>query len=104
MHSGDIGCVDACGRIYITGRKKELLIGSGGENIAPVPIEEHIKELSKSSKTGVKLISNCLMIGNNRKYNTMLVCLNQYADKNKDPMEQTPLAFTKEVLEVVFFF
>lgn len=31
------------GMIKITGRYKELIIGEGGENIAPVPIEEKIQ-------------------------------------------------------------
>lgn len=38
LHSGDKGCRDARGMFRVTGRYKELLIGAGGENIAPVPI------------------------------------------------------------------
>ena len=43
LHSGDKGIVTQAGMVKITGRYKELIIGSGGENIAPVPIEDHIK-------------------------------------------------------------
>merc|ERR1740131_560184 len=42
VHSGDIGKVDEEGFFYVTGREKELLITSGGENIAPFPVEDAI--------------------------------------------------------------
>ena len=39
LHSGDKGCMDARGMLRITGRYKELIIGAGGENIAPVTLK-----------------------------------------------------------------
>ena len=43
--------------------------GKGGENVAPVPIEENVKaELPN-------LISNCMLIGDKKKYLTILVTL-----------------------------
>mmetsp|Transcript_9462 Transcript_9462/g.28636 ORF Transcript_9462/g.28636 Transcript_9462/m.28636 type:complete len:192 (+) Transcript_9462:1855-2430(+) len=54
--------------VKITGRYKELIIGSGGENIAPVPIEDNIKQLCPA-------ISNIVMIGDHRKFCTALVTL-----------------------------
>ena len=68
LHSGDKGCMSAGGMIRITGRFKELIIGAGGENIAPVPIEDNIKALCPA-------ISNVMMVGDKRKYNTCLVTL-----------------------------
>jgi len=44
LHSGDKGMVTTAGMCKITGRYKELIIGEGGENIAPVPIEDHVKK------------------------------------------------------------
>ncbi len=41
--TGDLVRMDADGFFFITGRAKEIIITSGGENIAPVPIEERIK-------------------------------------------------------------
>ena len=43
VHSGDKGKVNAEGFLQITGRIKELIITAGGENIAPVPVEDNFK-------------------------------------------------------------
>ena len=59
----------ACkGYLYITGRIKEILITRGGENIAPVPIEERMMDQ-------MKLLSYCMVLGDNQKYLTMFVTL-----------------------------
>jgi len=71
LHSGDKGAMDARGMFKITGRYKELIIGSGGENIAPVPIEDNIKKLSPA-------ISNVMMVGDKRKFNVALVTLKAF--------------------------
>lgn len=68
LHSGDKGCMDVRGMVKITGRYKELIIGAGGENIAPVPIENNVKKLCDG-------ISNIQMIGDKRKFNVALVTL-----------------------------
>merc|ERR1711871_1344897 len=65
---GDKGCVGEHGLFKITGRYKELIIGAGGENIAPVPIEDNVKLLHAG-------VSNFLMCGDKRKYNVALVTL-----------------------------
>ena len=43
LHSGDVGRVDSYGFLHITGRIKELIITAGGENVAPVPMEDAVK-------------------------------------------------------------
>jgi len=68
LHSGDKGVMGKNGMLKITGRYKELIIGSGGENIAPVPIEDNVKALCPA-------ISNIMMVGDKKKYNTALVTL-----------------------------
>lgn len=68
LHSGDKGVMGKNGMLKITGRYKELIIGSGGENIAPVPIENNVKALCPA-------ISNIMMVGDKKKYNTALVTL-----------------------------
>merc|ERR1719343_1597475 len=68
LHSGDKGCMDTNGMVRITGRYKELIIGAGGENIAPVPVEENLKLLCPA-------LSNVMMVGDQRKYNVAVVTL-----------------------------
>lgn len=68
LHSGDVGYFDEDGFLFITGRKKEILVTSGGKNIAPVPIEEKLKQ--------IPAISQAVVIGDNRHYLTALLTLN----------------------------
>merc|ERR1712226_13147 len=65
---GDKGCISKRGMVRITGRYKELIIGAGGENIAPVPIEDNMKKLCP-------FISNIMMYGDKRKFNVCLISL-----------------------------
>ncbi|MDJ0949288.1 MAG: AMP-binding protein [Alphaproteobacteria bacterium] len=39
LRTGDLGHIDADGYLYVTGRSKELIVLSGGENIAPDALE-----------------------------------------------------------------
>ena len=68
LHSGDIGKVDADGFWSVTGRMKELIVTAGGENIPPVLIESALKQLAPC-------ISNAVLIGDKRKYLTVLITL-----------------------------
>ncbi|GLH69154.1 AMP-dependent synthetase [Geothrix rubra] len=68
FHTGDIGHLDDQGRLYITDRKKELIVTSGGKKVAPQPIENQLK--------GDKYISQAVLIGDKRNYITALVVPN----------------------------
>jgi long-chain acyl-CoA synthetase len=71
LHSGDLGEFDAAGNLYITGRKKDIIVTAGGKNIAPKLLEGALK--------GHDLVSEAVVIGDRRKYLTALVTLDDEA-------------------------
>jgi long-chain acyl-CoA synthetase len=71
LYSGDLGQFDSDGFLTITGRKKEIIITSGGKNIAPKNIEAALKNLD--------LVSEAVVIGEQRRYLTALLTLEEGA-------------------------
>jgi long-chain acyl-CoA synthetase len=69
LHTGDLAEKDPRGLIRIRGRKKEVLKTSGGKMVAPLPIEEALKE--------APIISQVCMVGEGRKYLSALITLSE---------------------------
>jgi long-chain acyl-CoA synthetase len=67
MATGDLGRIDDAGYVWITGRKKDLIINAAGKNIAPSEIEARLSM--------EKLIGQAVVIGDGRRYLTALLTL-----------------------------
>ncbi len=74
LQSGDLGRFDDDGFLLITGRKKEILITAGGKNITPKNLEEGVK-------ASTDVVAECVVIGDRRKYLSLLVWLAPEAAK-----------------------
>ena len=60
LHTGDLGSIDEDGYLYISGRINEMIVNSGGENIAPVPIENLLMSYDE--------VEQALVCGHNRPF------------------------------------
>ena len=67
LHSGDLARIDEDGFVWIVGRKKEIIITAAGKNIAPAKLETLLGNHP--------LVSKACMIGDQRKFLTMLIAL-----------------------------
>ena len=73
FRSGDLGRIDSEGFLYIVGRKKELIVTSGGKNVAPAVLEDRLR--------AHPLVSQCMVVGDNKPFIAALVTLDQDALK-----------------------
>ena len=73
FRSGDLGKLDNEGYLYITGRKKELIVTAGGKNVAPAVLEDRLR--------ANPLISQCMVVGDNKPFIAALVTLDPDAIK-----------------------
>lgn len=71
LHSGDLGSLDHEGFLTINGRKKNLIITAGGENIST--------EMIESRFVSIPVVEHAVVIGDRKKYLSMLLTLDQVA-------------------------
>jgi long-chain acyl-CoA synthetase len=69
LATGDVGTIDEDGFLFITDRKKEIIITSGGKNIPPARIESLLR--------AHPLVAQAVAIGDRRPYITALVVLDE---------------------------
>ena len=65
--SGDLGRLDDEGFLYITGRKKELIVTAGGKNVAPAVLEDRLR--------AHPLVSQCMVVGDNQPFIAALITI-----------------------------
>ncbi|RZD91293.1 long-chain fatty acid--CoA ligase [Streptomyces albidoflavus] len=71
LATGDTGRFDPDGYLVITGRKKDIIITSGGKSVSPQLLEEQLRRHP--------LIAQCLVVGDNRPYVAALLTVDQEA-------------------------
>ncbi|KAB2343121.1 long-chain fatty acid--CoA ligase [Actinomadura rudentiformis] len=90
FHTGDLGSLDSEGYLKITGRKKEILVTAAGKNVAPAPLEDRLR--------AHPLISQCLVVGDGRKFISALITLDEEALTPWKDQRGKPAAMTVEDL------
>ena len=69
LRSGDLGSLDSEGFLWITGRKKELIVTAGGKNVAPAILEDRLR--------GHPLVSQVLVVGDGEPFISALITLDR---------------------------
>ncbi len=77
LHTGDLGRIDEDGFVYISGRKKDIIITAGGKNITPANLENGIKQN--------QYVSQCVVVGDRRPYLVALVTLDPEVATEETP-------------------
>ncbi len=80
LHTGDLGHIDTDGNIYISGRKKDMLITSYGKNINCTKIEQRLCDIPG--------VEQAVLVGEQRPFCTALLWTNEHADTLADDIER----------------
>ena len=96
LRTGDLGHVDEDGYVWVTGRKKELIVTAGGKNVAPAILEDRLR--------GHPLVSQVVVVGDQRPFIGALVTLDAemlpawLKNHGMEPMSATDAASDPQVL------
>ncbi len=99
LHTGDVGKVDEDGFLFITGRKKDIIITAGGKNLTPANLENDMKQ--------TRFVSQAVMHGDRRPYPVMLITLDEEqiipwaGEQGIEDASIASLATNPQVLEII---
>ena len=99
LHTGDVGKVDEDGYLFITGRKKDIIITAGGKNLTPANLENDMKQ--------TRFVSQAVMHGDRRAYPVMLITLDEEqiipwaAEQGIEDASIPALAQNPQVIEII---
>ena len=99
LHTGDVGKVDEDGFLFITGRKKDIIITAGGKNLTPANLENDMKQ--------TRFVSQAVMHGDRRAYPVMLITLDEEqiipwaGEQGIEDASITALATNPQVIEII---
>jgi long-chain acyl-CoA synthetase len=100
LNTGDLGIMTYDNELKITGRAKDTIVLSGGENVEPIPMEQKMRES--------EWIVNAMVVGQDKKYLAAIVIPNKdlvtaYAEENNVPnMGYDLLLQQPEIIDVVY--
>ncbi len=99
LRTGDMGVIDEDGFVTITGRLKDIIITAGGKNVTPAEIESQLKFS--------RYISDAVIVGDNRKFLTALIMIDQenvekFAQRRKVPFSNfASLCAAQEIKDLI---
>ena len=96
--TGDLGSIDDDGFVWITGRKKDIIITAGGKNLTPANLEGDLRRS--------RWISQVVMFGDRKPYPVAIVTLDTevvvpWAQANGHPCDLASLAANEELLAMI---
>ncbi|MEU1165182.1 long-chain fatty acid--CoA ligase [Streptomyces sp. NPDC005921] len=90
LYTGDLGSLDEDGYLTITGRKKEIIVTSGGKSVSPLLLEERVQDHL--------LVAQCAVVGDDRPYIAALVTLDPESVKHWLSMRGKPSLTAAELV------